>query len=157
MKLFVVIQLADSISGISFYIGLPIELQGKVARSKLANQNGIGAALSNFSTILRDAFSPRVNYEALSRQQIAWLTPTNGVNLFNNPEVQAMEIPAANGIGTARGLASIFAFAMDGRLGISPDVLRMITVPEMQGVSDMFTAGWVSNTGWGFRFTKNPR
>uniref|UniRef100_A0A914X3F1 Beta-lactamase-related domain-containing protein n=1 Tax=Plectus sambesii TaxID=2011161 RepID=A0A914X3F1_9BILA len=21
----------------------------------------------------------------------------------------------------------------------------------------MFTAGWVSNTGWGFRFTKNPR
>ncbi|GGU27901.1 hypothetical protein GCM10010259_18060 [Streptomyces daghestanicus] len=55
---------------------------------------------------------------------------------FDSPEVQAAELPASNGIGTARALARMYA-ALIGEVGgvrlLSPDALASATEEQSSG------------------------
>ena len=85
------------------------------------------------------------------------VTFVQGYNLYNNPEIRAMQIPAANGIGTARAMAHVFSLAIDGELGIGSNVIQRITAPQFQSVQDYANPGYPLSIGWGFQFTKNPQ
>jgi CubicO group peptidase (beta-lactamase class C family) len=55
---------------------------------------------------------------------------------FNSPEVQAAEIPASNGIGTARGLARMYAALIgevDGVRLLTPETLAAATKEQAAG------------------------
>jgi CubicO group peptidase (beta-lactamase class C family) len=51
---------------------------------------------------------------------------------FNDPTVQAAEIPSSNGIATARGLAGLYAGLLDGRI-LSAETLADATAEQSVG------------------------
>jgi CubicO group peptidase (beta-lactamase class C family) len=83
----------------------------------------------------------------------------HGVVTFNDPDIQAAEIPAANGVATSRALARIYAgcvSAIDGPPLLSPAALAEAMVvraagPQLSGMPDDGTR-W----GTGFQLASPP-
>lgn len=83
--------------------------------------------------------APELVREELRHQVAAWSDPDSFSNRpymvtdpaaidFNSPEVQAAELPASNGISTARGLARMHAALigeMDGTHLLAPETLTL--------------------------------
>jgi CubicO group peptidase (beta-lactamase class C family) len=85
--------------GLELWIGLPAELEERVARIELAADWPVNPLLAP-ETHRRDPFVRSIwgNPPVLSRDTFAW----------NSPEFHAAEIPAAGGIGTARSMACLY-------------------------------------------------
>lgn len=75
--------------------------------------------------------------------------------MFNNPELRELEIPAANGVGTARGLAKINSLVAEGKL-IKEETLNIIKEPVLVEEYDV-TLGFAESKGYGFHYTKSPQ
>lgn len=94
---------------VDVHIGLPAShAQRVVPLFDAPSSQDLGLALANAAN---DPTSLTCN---------AFNNPPIDTDVFNRPDVWAMEIPGANGIGSARGLAALYSVAVDGPLrGIS--------------------------------------
>jgi CubicO group peptidase (beta-lactamase class C family) len=133
---------AEEIAGpldLDFFIGLP----SHVGRDRVAHlHTPTKAAAVRLATTMR----PRqlialVNPFGLAARAIRLADGMKDVDV-NSDEIRALEIPAGNGIGTARSLAGLYGLAATGdtALGLHPDVLdalKAAAVPPTKGVRDV--------------------
>lgn len=91
--------------GLDFWIGLPADEESRVARLITAPPPTDPAILAQMAALFGpDSLAGR----ALSLNG-AMSGPPGGDSIFNLPEVHRSEIPAANGITTARSLSRLYA------------------------------------------------
>ncbi|MEU0968605.1 serine hydrolase domain-containing protein [Streptomyces sp. NPDC005917] len=123
--------------GLDFFIGLPAAERGRVSRMVYPK------AEIDLSTVPLEAVPPE------AREFVAALQDPDSLNNrafavtdpaeidFNSAEVQAAEIPSSNGIGTARGLARMYAALIgevDGVRLFTPETLASATAEQAGGV-----------------------
>jgi CubicO group peptidase (beta-lactamase class C family) len=101
---FLATRLAEPL-GLDLYIGLPEHLDARVMLQQDAKQTG---ELGQVST----AAQAREGSPAY----LASCNPPLDTAEFNRPEAWRMELPAANGIASARALASAYSTMIDGSL-----------------------------------------
>jgi CubicO group peptidase (beta-lactamase class C family) len=90
--------------GLDFWVGLPAEIEPRVARLVTAPPPTDPAILAQMATLFGpDTLAGR----ALSLNGA--MTGAPGDSVFNLPEVHRSEMPAANGITTARSLSRLYA------------------------------------------------
>jgi CubicO group peptidase (beta-lactamase class C family) len=110
--------------GIDFYIGLPREIPDtRLARVKLLSR---ARALAAIRTAPLDLI-PKVLWPwSLLRKSLAF-----GELPWNERPSLEVEVPAGNGVGTARAIARAYsAFAEGGaELGVTPDTLARLMAP----------------------------
>ena len=107
-----------------FYIGLPPDLEDRVATVLPPRPNPDG------TTTLR------MEPGTLPLRAIAFVQPPPTPLSVNDPALRAAEVPSANGIGTARGLARIFAAVIGGAEGIcllSPVAMERARAEQVRG------------------------
>jgi CubicO group peptidase (beta-lactamase class C family) len=132
---------ADEIAGplgLDFFIGLPAHQRGRVSRMVYQRP-----------AVDLTAVPAESVPEELREQVAAWRDPQSLSNRaymvtdpaeidFGSPEVQAAELPASNGIGTAHALARMYAALIDEVDGVrllAPETLGM-AVKEQAGGKD---------------------
>ncbi|MEW2120484.1 serine hydrolase domain-containing protein [Streptomyces sp. NPDC005474] len=149
---------ADEIAaplGLDFFIGLPADERDRVSRM-IYKQPDV-----DFTTL-----PPESLPEELRALVAAWRDPNSFTNRafqvtdpaeidFNSPEVQAAELPASNGIGTARGLARMYSALIgkvDGVRLLTPETLASATEEQANGpdqvmvVPSRFSSGYMLPT-----------
>jgi CubicO group peptidase (beta-lactamase class C family) len=114
--------------GLELWIGLPEELEPRVSRLRMPS----------FSPEPTPMMSALLNRESLTSK--AFLNPRGFMQPWqaSSREVHAAEIPAANGIATARALAGMYApLACGGELGgvrlVDEDTLAAMGTVESEG------------------------
>ncbi len=134
---------ADEIAeplGLDFFIGLPAS--GRDRLSRMVYQQ---------PTVDLTTAPPESIPEELRELVAAWRDPDSFSNRafavtdpaeidFNSPEVQAAELPASNGIGTARGLARMYAALIsevDGVRLFAPETLALATDEQVSGADQV--------------------
>jgi CubicO group peptidase (beta-lactamase class C family) len=117
-------ELADPL-GLDFYIGLPPEIPDRRLATLLPFSRGraLRALLTTPWTMLLRVLWPW----SLLRKSFRCLSDLNG----NDRRSLEVEVPAGNGVGTARAIARLYsAFAEGGtELGVGPETLARITAP----------------------------
>ncbi|MGW5657662.1 serine hydrolase domain-containing protein [Streptomyces humi] len=123
--------------GLDFFVGLPAAERARVSRMVYPKPefdlstvplDAVPAEAREYVAALQDPGS-------LSNRAFALTDPAE-ID-FNSAEVQAAEIPASNGIGTARGLARMYAALIgevDGVRLFSPETLAAATAEQAAGV-----------------------
>jgi CubicO group peptidase (beta-lactamase class C family) len=144
---------------IDFYIGLPPEIPD----TRLAKVT----SLSPGRAILALRYAP---HELIWKVLSPWsllrksLMIPSGAD-FNDRRSLEVELPAGNGVGTARAIARAYsAFAEGAEIGISPETLARITAkPTLAGVRDevlgipaQYSLGFL-RPGPGSAFGSSPR
>ncbi|TXS35371.1 class A beta-lactamase-related serine hydrolase [Streptomyces sp. uw30] len=122
--------------GVDFFIGLPASERGRVSRM-VHQQPDVDLATVPVEAIpeeLRELVAAWRDPDSLSNRAFAITEPAE-ID-FNSPEVQAAELPASNGIGTARGLARMYA-ALIGEV----DGVRLFTTETLAGATDEQACG----------------
>lgn len=111
--------------GVEMWIGLPDDLQQRVAHLMA---HPLPKFPPDIARIMLDRAGPGTLGEIATTLNGAF-----GNGAFNRPEVRAAQIPGANGVTNARGLATIYA-ATIGEVGgvrlLRDDVLRAATTSE---------------------------
>jgi CubicO group peptidase (beta-lactamase class C family) len=130
---------ADEIAaplGVDFYIGLPPSERDRVSRMTY-QQPDVDLSTIPLESIpedLRDLVAAMSDPNSLSNRAFQLTDPAD-ID-FNSPEVQAAEIPASNGIGTAHGLARMYAALIgevDGVRLLTPDTVAAATKEQSNG------------------------
>lgn len=129
--------------GAEFWIGLPNTQNARVATmSPPPPPSGppdiFAARLMDPTTLLHRAFA----------------NPMLLPSMFNDPAFWAAEIPAANGIGTARGLSRLYAACIgevDGVRLLNADTLQRAT--EMQSAGEDLVLGYETRYATGFQLS----
>ncbi|KUO13655.1 esterase [Streptomyces sp. DSM 15324] len=130
---------ADEIAGplgLDFFIGLPDGERPRVSRMAYRQPT------VDFSTVppeaipeeYRAAVAAMLDPDSLSNRAFAITDPPE-ID-FNSPEVQAAEIPASNGLCTARGLARMYAALVgevDGVRLLTPETVAAATSEQSSG------------------------
>lgn len=145
--------------GLEFYIGLPRDIPNeRLAKVKTLS---IGRALLGLRktplAMIFKAFRPgSMLLRSFLFSDLDW----------NDPRLFEVELPAGNGVGTARSIARAYsAFAEGGaELGITPETMARITAPpdvthpwdEVLGVRTYFALGFL-RPGPGYSFGSSPR
>ena len=106
---FVRTEIAEPL-GVEMWIGLPEELQPRVAHL-------MAHPLPSFPPEIARIMNDRGGPGSLG-EKAASLNGAFGNGAFNRPEVRAAEIPGANGITNARSLATIYAATLDEVNGV---------------------------------------
>jgi CubicO group peptidase (beta-lactamase class C family) len=127
--------------GLEFWIGLPDQLYSRVAllippSPPAGPPDVFTARLLDPTTLLHRAF----------------VNPMLLPNDLNDPAFWAAEIPAANGIGTARSLSRLYAAcigAVDGERVLHPDTLERAT--EVQSAGEDLVLGYETRYATGFQ------
>jgi CubicO group peptidase (beta-lactamase class C family) len=124
--------------GLDFWIGLPEGFD--LERRARIHGRGPAAALVHFREFPRGLLLAMMRPGSITRR--AFGNPREllvDVNL-NRPDVLAVEIPAANGIGEARAVAAAYSAAVTGELGLSAqtlDALVRLADPPSGGADDL--------------------
>ena len=130
---------ADEIAaplGLDFFIGLPPSERARVSRMTY-QQPEVDLSTVPLESIpedLRDLVAAMSDPNSLSNRAFQLTDPAD-ID-FNSPEVQAAEIPASNGIGTAHGLARMYAALIgevDGIRLLTPDTVAAATKEQSNG------------------------
>jgi CubicO group peptidase (beta-lactamase class C family) len=100
--------------GLDFYIGLPEELEPRVAPMIYAEPDAATMASRFSQKVLSDPSSPSHLF-----------LMNNGAANFNSREAHAAEIGSANGISNGRGLAGLYAPLANGKLVSADTLARM--------------------------------
>jgi CubicO group peptidase (beta-lactamase class C family) len=132
--------------GLEFYVGLPSAIPGeRIATLKtLSRSGGLLALRYTPIAVTLKMIAPG----SLLRRSFV------GTNLdFNDRRSYEVEVPAGNGVGTARAIARAYsAFAEGGaELGITPETFAQLTAPPMPpggndvvlGVPSYFSLGFL--------------
>ncbi len=121
---------------IDFFIGLPAAEQHRVSRLMFAPKPDLTALTDE---LVPEQFRPMVaalrDPESLANRAFQITDPPD-ID-FNSPAVHAAEIPASNGIGTARGLARLYAALvgeLDGHRLLTPDTLDAAIREQTRGI-----------------------
>ena len=149
---------ADEIAaplGLDFFIGLPTEQRDRVSR--MVHQR----PAVDLTTVPAESVP-----EELRELVAAWRDPNSFSNRayevtdpseidFDSPEVQAAELPASNGVGTARALARMYAALIgdvDGVRLLAPGTLSSAAEEQVSGVDQVmvtpsrFSSGYMLPT-----------
>ncbi|MGV9389224.1 serine hydrolase domain-containing protein [Streptomyces olivaceus] len=149
---------ADEIAaplGLDFFIGLPAGERHRITRMAYQRPD------VDLTTLPAESVP-----EELRERVAAWRDPNSFSNRayavtdpaaidFDSPEVQAAELPASNGIGTARALARMYAGLIgevDGVRLLSPTTLASATEEQAGGkdqvmlIRSRFSAGYMLPT-----------
>ncbi|MET9027107.1 serine hydrolase domain-containing protein [Nocardia sp. NPDC004168] len=130
--------LAEEIAGpldIDFFIGLPPSEQARVSRLVFAPAPDLTAVPEDaVPESLRPLLAAMRDPQALVNRAFQITDPAD-ID-FNSPAVQAAELPASNGIGTARGLARLYA-ALVGEV----EGTRLLTADTLAAASREQVAG----------------
>jgi CubicO group peptidase (beta-lactamase class C family) len=127
--------------GAEYFIGLPSELEprvGKLITFSFGPSAEERAAMGDFDINalpeeIRDMAAAFLDPNSLSLKALNLTEPRLD---FNSPAMHAAEIPAANGIGTARGLARMYASfvgEVDGIRVLNDDTVARATVEQSAG------------------------
>ncbi|MFI2204734.1 serine hydrolase domain-containing protein [Streptomyces sp. NPDC020192] len=149
---------ADEIAaplGLDFFIGLPASECARVSRMVYKRPEVDFTTLppESIPPELRDLVAAWCDPNSLSNRAFAVTNPPE-ID-FNSPEVQAAELPASNGIGTARGLARMYAALIgevDGIRLFTPETLGSATKEQASGadqvmvVPSRFSSGFMLPT-----------
>ena len=145
--------IADNVSGplgAECYLGLPDRLSGSVAPVLPFPRKPEGQA-----TTLR------LDPESLPyRAAFGFTSPPLGPLAVNDPRIQAAQLPAANGIGSARGLARIFAAVIgevDGVRLMSARAMENARREQVRGPDIAAAAMTESALGLGFNLPTADR
>ena len=131
--------------GLDFWIGLPGELNARVAPQIPAPPPPPGAPADPFAARLADPTS------------LMFRAFTNPAGLFtaaNSPAFRAAEVPAANGIGTARSLSRLYAACIgevDGVRLLQPATLERAMREEAHG--EDLVVGYETRYATGFQLS----
>ncbi|MFF0201817.1 serine hydrolase domain-containing protein [Streptomyces sp. NPDC005017] len=153
---------ADEIAGplgLDFFIGLPASERARVSRMAYQQPE------VDFTTV-----PPESIPEELRELVAAWRDPNSFSNRafavtdpaeidFNSLEVQAAELPASNGIGTARGLARMYASLIgevDGVRLLTPETLASATKEQASGADQVMVALSRFSSGYMLPTETNP-
>ena len=139
------------------WIGIPREAQGSVAWMEAPLPDEESEAARASARLLLD--NPLVERSLTMGGAFAFPAQGDYVT-FNDPEIQAAEIPAANGISTARSLAYLYAACVSG-VSNRPSLLTAASIedatrvrssgPQLSGAPDD-GARW----GTGFQLASPP-
>ena len=129
--------------GLEFWIGLPQHLNARVAPMiptppPTGSPDVFTARLMDPTTLLHRAF----------------VNPMLLPGTLNQPAFWAAEVPAANGIGTARALSRLYAACIgevDGLRLLNPDTLQRAT--EMQSAGEDLVLGYQTRYATGFQLS----
>lgn len=131
--------LAEEIAGplgIDFVIGLPKTERHRVARLVTAPQPDLPAIpLDDIPEQLHALIAAQQDPGSLVNRSMSVTDPADPD--FNSTAVQAAEIPSTNGIGTARGLACMYAALIgevDGTRLLSADTLAAAIAEQASGI-----------------------
>jgi CubicO group peptidase (beta-lactamase class C family) len=153
---------ADEIAGplgLDFFIGLPTSERHRVSRMAYQRPE------VDFTTV-----PPESIPEELREMVAAWRDQNSFSNRafqvtdpaeidFNSPEVQAAELPASNGIGTARGLARMYAALIgevDGVRLLTPETLASATKEQASGMDQVMVMPSRFSSGYMLPTETNP-
>jgi CubicO group peptidase (beta-lactamase class C family) len=125
--------------GLDFYIGLP----ASVDRTRVARLHGSSRAelLLHLNTMPPRFVAALLNPLSLTARTFVNPKSIRAIDDFNREEVRVVEIPAANGIGTARSVAKAYGSAATGGsdLGLTAstlDALAKPATPPSKGLRD---------------------
>jgi CubicO group peptidase (beta-lactamase class C family) len=125
--------------GLDFYIGLP----ASVDRSRIAQLHAYSKTelLLHLNTMPPRFVAAMLNSRGLTSRALFIARGIGGLEAFNRDEVRAVEIPAANGIGTARSVAKAYGCVATGgsELGLTARVLDALAkpaIPPTKGLRD---------------------
>lgn len=139
------------------WIGLPQHHAGPLTHLQVAPQLG---GLWDAEAALDTAAAPNWPYRAMTlggALPAALVTPDGG---FNDPRLQAAEIPAAGGIATAPALAAIWSATVtptDGVSLFSPAVLELATATVTEGPPVFSAPPPYARWGMGFQLDSPAR
>ncbi len=143
---------------IEFYIGLPPEIPDqRLAKNRLFSRARALVALKNTPPVLiKKILWP---WSLLRKSMLFPADP-------NERSYLELEIPAGNGVGTARAIARAYSAFADGgaELGITPETFARITMPptselprdEVVGLPAYYSLGWL-RPGPNVTFGTSPR
>lgn len=122
--------------GLDFFIGLPAGERPRVSKMvyKQPDFDLAATPLESIPEQFRDLVAAVLDPNSLYNKAFSVTDPAQ-ID-FNSPEVQAAEIPASNGIGTARGLARMYAALIgevDGTRILSPQTVASATAEQASG------------------------
>ncbi|MEV6765266.1 serine hydrolase domain-containing protein [Streptomyces sp. NPDC051105] len=145
--------------GLDFFIGLPAAERGRVSRMVYPKPE------VDLSTVPLDLVPPEAREFVAALQDPDSLTNrafavTEPAEIdFNSAEVQAAELPASNGIGTARGLARMYAALIgevDGVRLFTPETLASATAEQAAGVDKVIMLPIRYGSGYMLPVETNP-
>ncbi len=117
--------------GLEVYIGLP----AAVDRDRVAHIHGWSRAeaLLHLNTMPAGFALSLLNPFGLASRSVKLPTDVDMLRDFNSEKVRRVEMPAANGIGTARSVAKAYGCAATGgaELGLTPSTLDALTEPAV--------------------------
>lgn len=122
---------------LDFWIGLPSSVpEDRIARLQ-ADWYRV-KMVANISKIPKDFVKGLLNPRSLTARTFGNPAVLGKPAKYNEPEIRRLELPASNGHGTARAIATAYGeFAAGGaRLGISPEVVN-----DVAGAADDPTGG----------------
>lgn len=145
--------------GLEFYIGLPCDIpDDRLAKVKTLSMGRalLGLRKTPLATIVKALRPGSMIFRSFLIPDLDW----------NDRRSLEVELPAGNGVGTARAMARAYsAFAEGGaELGITPETMASITaqpdvthpVDEVLGVRTCFALGFL-RPGPGYSFGSSPR
>ncbi len=125
--------------GLDFYIGLP----ASVDRDRVAHLHGYSRAelLLHLNTMPPRFVAAMLNPRSLTARTFGNPKGIGDLDAYNRDDVRAVEIPAANGIGTARSVAKAYGCVATGGsdLGLTAstlDALAKPAIPPTKGLRD---------------------
>ncbi|MEU1512246.1 serine hydrolase domain-containing protein [Streptomyces sp. NPDC005811] len=121
---------------LDFFIGLPESERDRVSRMayRQPTVDVTTLPLESIPEEYRAAVAAMLDPDSLANRAFAITDPAQ-ID-FNSPEVQAAEIPASNGICTARGLARMYASLVgevDGVRLLTPETVASATTEQSSG------------------------
>jgi CubicO group peptidase (beta-lactamase class C family) len=131
--------------GLDFWIGLPEALNARVAGQVPAPRPPVGAPPDPFASRLADANT--LMHRAFSN-------PKTPPGASNQPAFRAAEIPAVNGIGSARAMSRLYAACIgdvDGIRLLNPETVEQAARVEAQG--EDLVVGYETSYGTGFQLS----
>ncbi|MEV6036516.1 serine hydrolase domain-containing protein [Nonomuraea sp. NPDC052116] len=147
--------LADEIAaplGLDLWIGLPETERRRVSRIIDTPPDFQAMARIDLNALpepMREVITAFADPTSLTRRSLAVVTPPLD---HNRPEEQAAEMPATNGICTARALARFYAALIgevDGHRILTPGTLTAATAEQVSGIDRILRMPVRIGTGFG--------
>ncbi|MGW0200885.1 serine hydrolase domain-containing protein [Nonomuraea sp. NPDC003201] len=147
--------LADEIAGplgLDLWIGLPETERHRVSRIIDTPPDFQAMARIDLNALpepMREVMTAFADPTSLTRRSLAVVTPPLD---HNRPEEQAAEMPATNGICTARALARFYAALIgeiDGHRILTPGTLTAATAEQVSGIDRILRMPVRIGTGFG--------